>query len=145
MQGGQSRTQNPKPLSGNPVRSPALLGRKRLNPALLLQACDRPIKRSRTKPCPAKARDVFDHRVSVLRTTGEAGQHQHWRVGIVARALTFLSIYYVARTTHDVVIAQRMPSGKENPVHRWRDGHGRVPKRSVGSSRNRLGLESTAS
>ena len=49
--------------------------------------------------------DILDHRVSMLRSIGKTGEHQHGRVGIVAQLCLFVGGYYVTRTTHDVVMA----------------------------------------
>jgi hypothetical protein len=68
-----------------------------------------PVQRSRTQTGPAKAHNVFDHRVSVLRSIGEAGEHKHRRVRIVSQSRPLFGSYYALRTTHDVVIAQLNP------------------------------------
>ena len=106
MQGFQFCAENVQALSRNAIGPAALLGRERRDPAQLLQAGNRTIQRSRTQTSSAKARDVFDHRVSVLRSTGKAGKHKQRRVGIVPRSRAIFRNYYVSRTTHDVVIAQ---------------------------------------
>lgn len=72
-----------------------------------------PVQRSRTQTGPAKAHNVFDHRVSVLRSIGEAGEHKHRRVRIVSQSRPLFGSYYALRTTHDVVIAPLNPCYKE--------------------------------
>jgi len=47
--------------------------------------------------------------MSVLRSIGQAGKHQQWRVRIVPHASVVFGFYYVSRTTHNVVIAQIKP------------------------------------
>src|SRR5271157_3466941 len=99
--------ENPQAVRRYAIGPPALFGRKWLDPPQLLQSGNRPIQRSRTQTTPAQACDVFDHRVSMFRSTGKAGQHQQGRVGIMSRSRTILGVYYVSRTTHDVVLARR--------------------------------------
>ncbi len=112
-QGGQFCAENARALGGNTVGSAALLGWERLNPTLLFQASNCPIQRSRAETCPAEARNVFDHRVSMLRSTGETGEHKQWRVRIVPHFRVTFGRYYASRTTHNVVIAQLASCRKE--------------------------------
>jgi hypothetical protein len=105
-QGGQFCAENARALSGNAIGPAALLGWKRLDPTLLLQARNRPIQRSRAQTSPAYARNVLNHGVAVLRSLGQAGKHKQWRVRIVPHSLVIFGGYYASRTTHDVVIAQ---------------------------------------
>lgn len=106
MQGRQFCPENAQALSRNAIRLAALLGWKRLDPALLLQAANGPIKCSRAETAPAKTRNVFDHGVSMLWAAGKAGQHKQRRVGIVPQLCVFIGFCYASHTTHYVVIAQ---------------------------------------
>jgi hypothetical protein len=61
----------------------------------------------------AKALNVFDHRVAMLRSIREAGKHKEGRVGIMPRFRALFDVYYVSRTTHNVVISQLHRECKE--------------------------------
>ncbi len=62
----------------------------------------------------AKASDVFDHGVPVLRTTRKAGQHEERGIGELPQFGVRLGRYYVARTSHDVVVSQLAAGCKLN-------------------------------
>jgi hypothetical protein len=49
----------------------------------------------------------------MLRSAGEAGKDKKWRVGIVPQFCATFGQYYVSRTSHNVVIAQRTPGCKQ--------------------------------
>ena len=93
-------------LTGYAIGSAAFVGGEWLDPTLLLQAGNRPIQRSRTQTSSAKARDIFDHCVSMLRSTGQAGKHEQRRIRIVPRSLAIPAYSYVLRTSHNVVMTQ---------------------------------------
>src|SRR5579863_5100112 len=104
-QGAEFGAENAQARAGDAIRLAAILSRERLNPSLLLQAGDRAIQRSRPQADAAEAGNILDHGVSMLRPTRQAGQHKQRRVGEVAWARV-VCLYYVSRTTHDVVVAQ---------------------------------------
>jgi len=114
LQGGKFCAENAQALTGYAIGPAAFLGWEWLDPTQVLQAGNRAIQRSRTQTSSAKARNVLDHCVPVLRSTGEAGQHKQGRVRIVRRSIAIFGYYYVSRTTHDVVIAQLTPMLQEN-------------------------------
>jgi hypothetical protein len=64
--------------------------------------------------------------VSVLWSIGEAGKHEQRRVRVVHHSRAFFGLYYVSRTTHDVVIAQLSSRCKEILARRH-FGQRRVP------------------
>jgi hypothetical protein len=105
-QGGQFCAENARALSGNAIGPTALLGWERLDPTLLFQASNCPVQRPWSQTGPTYARDIFNHRVAVLRSAGQAGKDKQRRVRIVPHSRVIFGSYYAARTTHDVVIAQ---------------------------------------
>jgi hypothetical protein len=103
---GEFGAKNAQALSGDAIGAAALLGWKGFDPSLLFEAGDCPIEGSGAQARAAKPDDVFDHGVAVLRSATEAGKYEERRIGIVARFRVVFVVYYVLRTTHDVVIAQ---------------------------------------
>ncbi len=63
----------------------AVLGGKRLDPALLLQAHERTVQRARLQDRPAEAPDVLEHGVAVLLAIREAEQDEQRDVGEAAK------------------------------------------------------------
>jgi hypothetical protein len=111
LQGGQFCAENARALSSNAIGPAAFLGWERLNPTLLFQASNRPIQRPRSQTGPAYARDIFNHGMAVLRSTGQARKDKQWRVRIVPESRVifdrcYFGRYFASRTTHHVVIAR---------------------------------------
>src|SRR5947207_739356 len=75
----------------------AVLGWQRLDQLLALQTCDRSVQSAWAQAGPAHLRDVVDHGVAVLGPVRQAGQHQQWRVRVMAEARVILALYSVSR------------------------------------------------
>lgn len=103
LQRGQPCPKNSQTHSRDAIGLAAFFRREWLNPTLVFQPSDGPVERSRAQAHTAKARNVFNHRVPMLRSVSQAGQNQQRRI----RKLPQLSIFdgiYVSSSTHDVVI-----------------------------------------
>jgi hypothetical protein len=102
VEGGEFGTKDPETIGRDAIGAAAIFGRERLDEALLLEAADGAVECAGAEARAAEDGDVFDHGVAVLGAVGEAGEDEERGIGIVGGGVA----YYVARTTHDVVIAQ---------------------------------------
>jgi hypothetical protein len=125
LEGGESGAEDAHASSSDAIRLAALFGSERLDPTELLQAADCAVEGSRTETGSAEARNVFDHRVPVLWSIGETGEDEQGRVGVVAGSWGIFVVYYVARTSHDVVIAYLAFGCKESVEKCRRRSRGR--------------------
>jgi hypothetical protein len=71
MQGIETLAKNADSLSSDTVGLPTLFWRQRLDELLLLEPSDRAVEGARTKASAAEKKDIFNHRVTVLRTSDE--------------------------------------------------------------------------
>ncbi len=113
MQRVQLCAQHLQPFRRDAIGPPPLFGRKWLDPALLLETGDGSVQGSWTKTRVTKGSYVFNHGVPLFWTAGKAGQHQERRVRVMTQIFMCLA-YFVARTTHNVVIARCSRRGKRN-------------------------------
>src|SRR6185436_13422043 len=82
----EAMAQDALPRRRQPVRSPPVLRRQRLDPAARLEPRDRAVERARPRPLPRHRLDVLRHRVAVLRAVGERDQDVEGRLGETSQA-----------------------------------------------------------
>src|SRR6185437_1819486 len=111
MEGGELGAKDGEAVGRDAIGTTAIFGRQGLDEALLLEAADGAVESAGAKARAAQDGDVLNHGVAVLRAVGEAGEDEERGIGIMSGRF----VYYVTRTTHDVVIAQAGGLWQEHP------------------------------
>lgn len=104
MQGCQFCLQNPHALGCDAIWTSTVLRWKWLNPTVRLQSRDCAIERAGAEPGSAKAGDVLNHGVAMLRSRCQACKYEQRWIGIMSEFRISHCSIYVSRTTHNVVI-----------------------------------------